>query len=241
MWNTILIPSKYNAILWVNALFLFLLLAFHLADPLTVVFAYFLETIIIGVIHLLKLWLVGKYGKKPTDSKKQIASIPLMLFFCVHYGMFVAIQSVFAFSLFESSIRGLEDGFHLVHNYTFILGMAGMPVVLASIIINNLSYFYTNFWRNEKYRDYSPDGIFMKPYLRIFIQQFVVILALFFYMIFNSGMAAAVLLILFRLFVDLVMFSIKKDSATLEILSKKLAESPEQYPEIKKQLQEYSE
>jgi hypothetical protein len=116
-----------------------------------------------------------------------------------------------------------------------------MPIILASIIVNNLTYFYTNFWRNEKYREYTPDGILMKPYVRIFIQQFVVILAFFFYMLFNSGMIAAVLLILFRLFVDLIIFSIKKDSATLEILSKKLAKTPEQYPEIKKQLQEYSE
>ncbi|WP_410006105.1 DUF6498-containing protein [Aequorivita nionensis] len=241
MWNAILMPTKSNAILWANALFLFVFLAFNLADPLTVVFAYFLETIIIGVIHLFKLWLVGKYGKKSTDPKKQLTGIPLMIFFCFHYGMFVAIQSVFAFSLFESSIPGLEDGFHLIHNYTFILGSAGMPIILASIIVNNLTYFYTNFWRNEKYREYTPDGILMKPYVRIFIQQFVVILAFFFYMLFNSGMIAAVLLILFRLFVDLIMFSIKKDSATLEILSKKLAKTPEQYPEIKKQLQEYSE
>src|SRR5690606_25782495 len=141
----------------------------------------------------------------------------------------------------ESSIPGLKDGFHLVHNYTYILASEGMPLILASIIINNLSYFYTNFWRNEKYKDYAPDNIFMKPYVRIFIQQFVVILAFFFYMLFNSGMIAAMLLILFRLFVDLTLFSIKKDSRILEILSKKIAKTPEQYPEIKKQLQEYSE
>ncbi len=241
MWSAILVPTKNNFVLWANALFLFLLLAFNLADPLTVVFAYFLETIIIGIIHLLKLGLVGKYGKKSANSKKQLSGIPLMLFFCVHYGMFVAIQSVFAFTLFESSIPDLEDGFHLIHNYIFILGSAVMPIILASIIINNIGYFYTNFWQNKKYKDYTQDAILMKPYVRIFIQQFVVILAFFFYILFNSGMIAAALLILFRLFVDLVVFSIKKDSKTLEIVSKKLAKNPEQYPEIRKQLQEYSE
>jgi hypothetical protein len=53
MWNAILIPTKDNAILWANALFLFILLVLNMADPLTIVFAYFLETIIIGVIHLV--------------------------------------------------------------------------------------------------------------------------------------------------------------------------------------------
>ena len=102
-------------------------------------------------------------------------------------------------------------------------------------------YFFSNFLRNEKYRDYSPDNIMMKPYVRIFIQQFVVILAFFFFMIFNSGMIAAVLLIFFRLFVDLVLFSIKKDSKILELLTKKIAKSPEEYAKVSKQLQEYSE
>ncbi len=241
MWNAILTPTKNNAILWANAIFLFILLVLNMADPLTIVFAYFLETIIIGVIHLVKLWLVNKYGKKSTNPQWQMSAIPLMLFFTLHYGMFVAVQSVFAFTLFQSNISGLEDGFHIIHNYTYILGSEGMSLILASIIINNLSYFYTNFWRNEKYRDYAPDNIFMKPYVRIFIQQFVVILAFFFYMVFNSGMMAAVLLILFRLFVDLTLFSIKKDSRILEILSKKIAKTPEEYAEINKQLQEYSE
>ena len=241
MWKEILLPTKNNAIIWANALFLFLLLALNLADPLTIVFAYFMETIIIGVIHLIKLWMVSKYGKKSTNPQWQMSGIPLMLFFTVHYGMFVAIQSIFAFTLFNTTIPGLEDGFHLIHNYIFILGSVGMPLILASIIINNLSYFYTNFWRNEKYKDYAPDNIFMRPYVRIFIQQFVVILAFFFYIILNSGMIAAVLLIIFRLFVDLVLFSIKKDSKMLDILSKKIAKTPDQYPEIKKQLQEFSE
>ncbi|MGV8946839.1 MAG: DUF6498-containing protein [Lutibacter sp.] len=241
MWKEILLPTKNNAILWANALFLFLLLALNLADPLTIVFAYFLETIIIGVIHLIKLWMVSKYGKKSTNPQWQMSGIPLMLFFTVHYGMFVAIQPIFAFTLFNTTIPGLEDGFHLIHNYIFILGSVGMPLILTSIIINNLSYFYTNFWRNEKYKDYAPDNIFMRPYVRIFIQQFVVILAFFFYILFNSGMIAAVLLIVFRLFVDLVLFSIKKDSRMLDILSKKIAKTPDQYPEIKKQLQEFSE
>ncbi|MEM0519132.1 MULTISPECIES: DUF6498-containing protein [Aequorivita] len=241
MWKAILLPTKSNFVLWANALFLLLLLAFKLADPLTIVFAYFLETIVIGIIHLAKLALVSKYGKKSTDPNAQLTGIPLMLFFTVHYGMFVAIQSIFAFTLFQGSVPGIKDGFYLLHNYTYLLSSAGMPLILASIFINNLSYFYTNFIKNEKYKEYAPDNIMMKPYVRIFIQQFVVILAFFFFMLSNDGYVAAILLILFRLFIDLVLFSIKKDGRMLELLSKKIAKSPEEYSKIEKQLQEYSE
>lgn len=241
MWKALLFPTKYNAVLWANALFLLLLLIFNLADPLTIVFAYFLETIIIGIFHLLKLALVSKFGQKSTDPNMQLTGIPLMLFFTVHYGMFVAIQSIFAFTLFQGTVPGFKDGFYLIHNYTYILGSAGMPIILTSIFINNLSYFYTNFWRNGKYKEYAPDNIMMKPYVRIFIQQFVVILAFFFFMLFNSGYVAAILLIVFRLFVDLVLFSVKKNGKLLVLLTEKIAKSPEDYPKVKKQLQEYSE
>lgn len=241
MWKAILLPSKANLILWAYAIFLLLLLAFNLADPLTVVFAYFLETIIIGIIHLIKLWLVIKHGRKSPDPEGQKNGIPLLIFFVFHYGMFVAIQSVFAFTLFSSSIADIRDGFNLIQNYSYVLDSNGMPVILASIIISNLSYFFNNFWRNEKYRDYSPDKILLKPYVRIFIQQFVVLLAFFFFIIFNSGIVAAILLILFRLLVDLIIVSIKKDSRFLELLSTKLGKTPEEWRTVKEQLEEFSE
>jgi hypothetical protein len=81
----------------------------------------------------------------------------------------------------------------------------------------------------------------MKPYLRIFIQQFVVILAFFFFIIFQSSVMAAVLLIVIRLMVDLLLYSLKNSNGTAEFLARKLAENPENYFKIKKQLQNFSE
>ncbi len=241
MLKKLLLPTRDNALVWANALFLLLLLFLKIVDPLTIVFAYFLETIIIGIIHLLKLWLVNKYGKPDAEKPNQMKGIGMLIFFAFHYGFFVAIQSIFAFTMFEGSVSGLKDGFHLINNYSIILNSAGISFILASILANNLGYFYTNFWRNEKYKEYAPNDIFFKPYVRIFIQQFVVIFSFFFFIIFNSGMTAAVVLIFFRLFIDLALFSIKKDSKMLDMLAKKLAKQPEDYSEIKKQLQEFSE
>ncbi len=241
MWKTIFIPNSKTLIIWANALFLLLLLAFPLADPLTVVFAYFLETLIIGVLHVAKLWLVSRYGKGTADGSSLGSGIPLMLFFIFHYGMFVAVQSMFVFVLFGSAIPGFKSGFQLVYNFKYILQYPGMFVVLASLVANNLGQFYFNFLRTEKYRESAPDDIFMKPYLRIFIQQFVVILAFFFFIIFQSSVMAAVLLIVIRLMVDLLLYSLKNSNGTAEFLARKLAENPENYFKIKKQLQNFSE
>ncbi|WP_034261114.1 DUF6498-containing protein [Altibacter lentus] len=242
MIRTILLPNQKNMLVWANALFLLALLFMQQIDALTVVFAYFLETIVIGLIHILKLWIVSAEGK-PTRSKKglQLRGLPLIFFFVLHYGMFVAIQSIFAFTLFESAVPEITSSFALLENYGYILSVEGMPVVLASLVVTNLSYFYTNFWKNEKYKSYTPGAIFMKPYVRIFVQQFVVILAFFFYLLLSTGVVAAVLLIVFRLLIDLTMVSLHKDSETLEKLAKKYANSPDHYEEMKRKYQEFSE
>ncbi len=240
-WKKLLLLTRNNALVWANAFFLLLLLFLKIADPLTIVFAYFSETIIIGIIHLVKLWLVIKYGKEDVPNANQMSGIPLLFFFAFHYGFFIAIQSIFAFSIFEGSVPGLKDGFHLIDNYTVILSSAGITLLLGSILVNNLGYFYSNFYKNEKYKEYAPNDIFYQPYVRIFIQQFVVIFSFFLYIIFNSEIAAAVTLIFFRLVIDLALFSIKKDSKMLDMAAKKLAKEPVEYSVIKKQLQQFTE
>ena len=240
--SAIFIPNRNNLIIWVNALFMVFLIVFKLTDPLTVVFAYFLETIIIGLIHILKMLIVIKYGNKPAAiASPQLKGLGLILFFVFHYGLFVAVQSMFAFSFFENSVPEIKNGFDLITNYSVLLNMPGMPAVLGSLIITNLTYFYTNFWANRKYLEYDTESLFFKPYVRIFVQQFVVILAGFFFIISSEAMWAALLLILFRLPVDLVIVSIHKNSEPFEKYVKKHTESYQHFMEVKEKYQKYTE
>ena len=240
--KSIFIPNKYNYLIWGNALFLLVLLSLDLADPISVVFAYFLETIIIGVFHCVKLWMVNTYGKSSKETAKMpTSSIGLILFFMFHYGMFVAIQSIFLFSFFENELSQLKDGFHLIHNYGVILRLEGMSILIASLFVSNLKYFYTNFWKNDQFKEYSPSGLFFRPYVRIFIQQFTVILAGFFFILLSEGFAAAVLLILFRLIVDLIIIGIHRDSNNMDKLLRKITKTEAEYLEAKEKFQEFSE
>lgn len=116
-----------------------------------------------------------------------------------------------------------------------------MGIVLASIFFTNLAYFYNNFLANEKFREYSPNDIFAKPYIRIFIQQFVVIFSGFFFIIFSAQYVAAVLLILLRLPVDLIMVSIEKNSKVFDEAMKKYSKNDANYLAMKKKYQQFSE
>jgi len=81
----------------------------------------------------------------------------------------------------------------------------------------------------------------MLPYIRIFIQQFVVIIAGFFLVAFSAGMAAALLLIAFRLMVDLVIVSIRKNGELVKSLATYLARNEEEKKGIKEALEKWSE
>ena len=48
-------PDKSNAALYLNAMFLLMLLAVGFVTPWSIVMAYFLETIIIGILNALKI------------------------------------------------------------------------------------------------------------------------------------------------------------------------------------------
>jgi hypothetical protein len=235
MKKSFILPSKENKVLWLNALFLLVLVLTKNADPLVIVLAYFLETIFIGILHVIKLHLVIKYGKKDTYKKGEIKpGLGLILFFIFHYGFFIAVQLVFVFVFF-----GIINP--TFSNSNFILESTGLAIVLISIIVTNVYYFYNNFLVPKKYIEYSPQAIFFKPYARIIVQQFVVILSGFFFIIFPTGTVTAILIIIFRFITDSFMVFIKKDSEKFDSFVKEKANSYDHYLELKKKYQEFSE
>ena len=185
--------------------------------PVIIVFAYVFETIIIGIIHLFKLWMVYRYGrlqknlslsKDPTEIK----GWGIIPFFLVHYFFFVFVQSIFIFSTVGRSLPELpSDGFDVWTNYYFLLSQTDMQLAFASIAIANLSYSIRNFFLPKRYHEFPITALFMQPYIRIFVQQLVAILAGFFFFFANGAMVAAVLLILTRFVLDMYLFAIKYD------------------------------
>ena len=234
MLKDIFYPTPQNAFIWLSSIYLLFLLYIGKADAITILFAYFLETIIIGIFNALKMFWSIRFGKS--------TGYALIFFFLFHYGFFIAIQSIFGFSMFsiEDTVF-IKEPFNLLENYTTILNLEGIKYALPAIIFTYLGKFVTDFIQKKKYLKFTAQEIMFKPYVRIFIQQFVVIIAFFFIVFGNVGVIAAILLILFRLLVDLVLESIKENAEMLEILSEKLANEKASKEEIKKQLTMFTE
>jgi hypothetical protein len=196
-----LIPNKSNLFIWLNALFLIVLLIIGKADPLTIVMAYFLETIIIGIVNAFKMFKV--ISTNPKEEKKY----GLILFFIFHYSFFVAVQLIFVFVFLEMNDSNIKEPFNLIDNISYTMSLKGMTLVLTSILVYNLADYYFNFIRPKFYKETTSAKLFITPYPRIIIQQFSVIFGGFFIM-FNLGLyPVAILIILFRTLIELVFVS----------------------------------
>lgn len=236
MLASVFIPNRYNSYAWINVLGLIMLLYLGKIEPYTVLFGYFLETIIIGVFNIFKMIMASKHD----GSGKSIWF--LVPFFMFHYGMFVAVQSIFAFVIIGiSGTSFISEPFRLIENYTTILTLEGMEYVLPLLVGTQVLKLIFDYTLPKKYIEFTATEIMTMPYVRIFIQQFTVILAMFFIIFSNAGVIAAILLIFFRAVVDFFMVAIRDDEQLLSKIVDKLYDGKTTKEKLKKQLLLFSE
>src|SRR5688572_13652802 len=169
---------------------------------------YCFETIIIGFFTLLKLAITGIIRKTDIwEYQGNITKKPFwlfMLFFLVHYGMFVAIQMslFFAFSgIGKDNDISIFNFFNrwpeIITNETYIM----LGVFIVSYAFRNI----TEFILSGEYRTASLRYLMFQPYGRIFIQQFIVLMGSIF-LGFGGGkifiIIFACIKIVFEIFVD---------------------------------------
>jgi len=158
-------------------------------DPKQIFMVYALETVIIGIFNLLKMAVVTVVRGSDTwyneGSRTQKSGIFFMLFFLVHYGMFVAIQT----GMFVQ-VSGIGKDFHIGFfdfflNWPQYLGKDAWYMLAGFFISYGFSFLW-NFIRPGQYRTVSLTLLMFQPYMRIFIQQVTVILGSMF-LVFGAG------------------------------------------------------
>jgi hypothetical protein len=193
-------------------------------SPTEVFIVYALETIIIGFFTLLKMGVVTLYRKTDTwynqGSSQQVSGLFFMLFFLVHYGMFVAIQTgmfITVSGIGKTSHIGFFDFF--LHWPRYFSG--NFLYMLIGFFISYGFNMYWNFIRPGLYRTAPMMLVMFQPYGRIFVQQFTVIVGSIF-LSFGAGkifiLVFAAVKIFFEVFVNYdsilnkAMLDMKKES-----------------------------
>jgi hypothetical protein len=169
---------------------------------------YCLETIIIGIFTLLRLFIAGVSGKTIDTWENTGGSLSkqpfwfFMLFFIVHYGMFVAIQMGIFFS-----VSGIGDE----HGITFFNFFSKWPslltneayIMLGVFIVSYAFRFTTDFILTGDYKTSSLGYLMFQPYGRIFIQQITVILGSMF-LSFGAGKIFILVFALIKIFFEVI-------------------------------------
>lgn len=208
-----MLPGRANYFIWLQAVIMLTGLLVLGWDPFYVVMAYFFETILIGLIHVVKMIVVWR--KSPAQWEAHLASphdnmlhVGSIIFFLFHYFFFIGIQSVFVFAFFESRLPAGADAFHVFSNYGWLLRQPDFLLMAAIQAFTLVGIAIRQWWLPGKYRSYTLKKMFMQPYLRIVVQQLVAILAGFFFIVFMQGFAAALLVILLRVVADTGMLAL---------------------------------
>lgn len=205
--------TSENKNVWLTALFYIALLIIGKLSATEFVIVYALETIIIGIFHAIKMLTITFLSDEMKNDKGK--GIGLTLFFLVHYGFFVFIQTTFFFVFLSMGDDRISDSLG-VSNFLTVLQIEAIQVALGLMIVTYALKFWFTFYKNKRYNNVEIALYMFQPYVRIIIQQFVAIVPGFFIIFGNAGIAVAIVLIIIRTLVDLFLTQIKNNEVAFQ-------------------------
>ncbi|MFN8243904.1 MAG: DUF6498-containing protein [Ferruginibacter sp.] len=173
-------------------------------DPRMIFLVYCLETMIIGIVNVLKMAIVTLL-MKPTEQwnnngrVSRVSGWFFIFFFIVHYGMFVLIQTQLFFGA-----SGLVNDTSFFGAYRHIpgwLGPDGKMLLLIFVLYYSLQTFF-EFFQSGDYKNITLTRLLFQPYGRIVIQQLIVILGSMF-LSFGAGKIFMLVMVAIKLFFEL--------------------------------------
>jgi hypothetical protein len=212
----ILSINKRNIFVWIGAIFLSIILFLGYADPFAIVMAYFIESIAIGLLNFLKMLLTSR-GKNKTLKGSVLFKC---FFFLIHYSFFIFVQSVFVFAMFSMTDKNIGEPFDVFNNYSYAFTMEGFGLSMTIMVIILLLDTFFTYIKPKTYQYLSAEDLFFKPYIRVLVQQFTVLFAIFLFLMLKMEVVVATVLILLRLLIDLTGIYITASDDNLYRVSK---------------------
>jgi hypothetical protein len=160
----------------------------------TVVHGYWYETVIIGFFFLLKILflkntqnIINNY-QRPISLLTIIMKIFLIIFFAIHFGMFVFVHKMFlTFLMPDTQVQP-----------------AGILSMIISLFISHGLSFLQNFIGQKEYdRKVNIGQLMLSPYQRIIIMQCTIIFGAFLAMLTQLNQSLFIVFILAKIFFDI--------------------------------------
>lgn len=191
-------------------------------DPARIFLFYCLETILVGIFHVIKMILLmtlsnpGEYKSYKTRWGLILAGAFIVGFFILHYGIFVFVQTGMFFAvsgIYKGDLWGLN--FSTLKQLLGSEGLLMMAIFIVYYILDTIREL--QLFRIEKASDIVK--LMFQPYVRIFIQQFVLIFGSMF-LAFKLGYIFIVIFVVVRIYIGLFLDWNKKVNDSLDKNSK---------------------
>ncbi|MEA2622009.1 MAG: hypothetical protein QOH61_919 [Chloroflexota bacterium] len=166
-------------------------------DAFVIVFLYWLENGIVGVVTVLKIRRAGR--------ARNVAWIGIASFFTVHYGLFWVVHGVFVLVL---PVFARVD-FSLPR-----ISPLGLLLALAALAVSHFGNYRLVFVREGEYLRAEPQRLMWQPYARLFTLHFVILFGALLAALLGQPIALVVLLVLFKIAFELRLFLLARRGPT---------------------------
>jgi len=129
----------------------------------TLMFLFWCENAVMGVYNVLRM-----LACQPRSVVEWIVKIPVVPFFCVHYGIFCFVHGMFVVAMFmrDGSTEELGEPDLPAHLW-MMLQDPSFALAVAGLVVSHGISFVTNFLRRGEYLTAVPKDLMMRPYGRV--------------------------------------------------------------------------
>jgi hypothetical protein len=159
-----------------------------------------IENIVIGFYNVLRMAVSPCDLRKLRKQARGVSTkVGLILFFCVHYGMFSGGHLFFVITVFGfGALAGMPKGAPLSADDTW-----AMAAGVGSLFVSHGISFWRNFLASGEYKRVTVNQLFRRPYGRVIVMHLTIIFGAFGAIALGSGIFPLMLLIALKICVDL--------------------------------------
>jgi hypothetical protein len=143
-------------------------------DVATILYAYWIESGIVGLLNVPKMLLAGGRGQ-PGSTVGAADSIggrmALVGFFAVHYGLFWLVHGVFI-----TVLTGNFMAFGFGNPLATVTSDQGLLIAAAALFASHAVSLWLNFLKRGEYRTTSIGAQMFAPYPRVFVMHITIVL-----------------------------------------------------------------
>lgn len=161
-----------------------------------VMFLFWLENVVVGIFHALKMLLAG--------GGPQAMKLFFVPFFCVHYGIFTLVHGGFVFALFGTDFREAKGFLPDFYSLRDLVLNQHLGLAAFGLLVSHGFSFVTNYLLNGAYRTASLPLLMMQPYGRVVVLHIAIIGGGFLVMAMGKPVVGLALLIALKIGLDVL-------------------------------------